>query len=387
MVVAKTMASNSVQHTQKTGSKFRAWTPRFWHGMNAAGWFGLLARNHCAIAPRRWAMTGIITGFVPLNLFFSMLQQMRFGQAIDQTELVDDPVFVIGHWRSGTTYLHELLVRDERFTYPGTYDVFAPNHFLASGAFIKPWVKYLLPATRPMDNVAAGWERPQEDEFALCSLGLRSPYLTIAFPNRPQDDEYLDMAGVSPEALAHWKKRFLWFLKCLTIRSRKRIVLKSPPHTARVGVLLDMFPKARFIHIVRDPYVLFPSTINLWSALYRDHGLQVPRFKGIEEQVFTTFCRMYEAFERDHSRIPQGQIADVRYEDLVANPMAEMERLYRELNLGDFEPVRPVLEPFVGEQRKFKTNRYEIAPELRREITRRWRFYFDRYGYACDSAG
>jgi hypothetical protein len=96
---------------------------------------------------------------------------------------------------------------------------------------------------------------------------------------------------------------------------------------------------------------------------------------------------MYEAFERDHSRIPQGQIADVRYEDLVANPMAEMERLYRELNLGDFEPVRPVLEPFVGEQRKFKTNRYEIAPELRREITRRWRFYFDRYGYACDSAG
>ncbi|MDZ7617790.1 MAG: sulfotransferase, partial [Patescibacteria group bacterium] len=144
--------------------------------------------------------------------------------------------------------------------------------------------------------------------------------------------------------------------------------------------------RARFIHIVRDPYVLFPSTINLWSALYRDHGLQSPRFEGIEDQVFTTFTRMYEAFERDRPLIPQGQIADVRYEQLVANPLAEMERLYRELDLGDFEPVRPSLEPFVGEQREFKTNRYEIAPELRREISRRWRFYFDRYGYPCDAA-
>ncbi len=374
-------ASRSVQHTQKTGSKFRAWTPRFWNGMDTAGWFGLLARNRFAIAPRCWAMTAIISAFAPCNLFFSVLQRARYGKKIAETELADDPIFVIGHWRSGTTYLHELLVRDPRFTYPNTYDVFAPNHFLVSGAVIKPWVKYLLPATRPMDNVAAGWERPQEDEFAVCALGLRSPYLTIAFPNRPQDAEYLDLAAVSDEALARWKARFLWFLKCLTIRDPKRIVLKSPPHTARVRVLLDMFPRARFIHIVRDPYVLFPSTVNLWSALYRDHGLQVPRFDGFEEQVFDTFRRMYEAFERDRAVVPPGQLADVRYEDLVADPLAEMERLYHELDLGDFEAARPGLEPFVSQQREYKTNRYEIAPELRREIAERWGDYFDRYGY------
>ncbi len=349
--------------------------------MNASGWFSLLARNRFAIGPTRWGMASIITLFAPCNVFFSMLQRARFGRRISQTRLADDPVFVVGHWRSGTTYLHELLVRDTRFTYPGTYDVFAPNHFLASGAVIKPWVKYLLPATRPMDNVAAGWERPQEDEFALCSLGLRSPYLTIAFPNLPQDAEYLDLTGIPDEALARWKERFLWFLKCLTIRDAKRIVLKSPPHTARIRVLMEMFPRARFIHITRDPYVLFPSTINLWSALYRDNGLQTPRFQGIEEQVFSTFCRMYEAFERDRPSIPSSQIADVRYEKLVADPMAEMERLYRELDLGDFDEARSALEPFVGQQREYKTNRYEIAPELRREISRRWRFYFERYGY------
>lgn len=377
----KSIASKSVQHTQKTGSKFRAWTPRFWHGMNAAGWFSLLARNQFRVTPTRWAMAAIITLITPCNIFFSLLQRARLGRRIAETELAGDPVFVIGHWRSGTTYLHELLVRDPQFTYPNTYDVFAPNHFLTSGAVIKPWVKYLLPATRPMDNVAAGWERPQEDEFALCSLGLRSPYLTIAFPNRPQDTEYLDMTGVSDAAIAHWKDRFLWFLKCLTIRTPKRIVLKSPPHTARIRVLLEMFPKARFIHIVRDPYVLFPSTINLWSALYRDHGLQAPRFEGIEEQVFDTFCRMYEAFHRDRPGIPAGQIADVRYEKLVADPLSELQRIYGELDLGDFEAARAALEPFVSQQREFKTNRYEIAPELRQAISRRWRGYFEQYGY------
>ncbi len=379
-------ASKSVQHTQKTGSKFRAWTPRFWHGMSTPGWFNLLARNRFAIAPTRWAMATIISLFAPLNAVFSLLQRARFGRRIARTDLADDPIFVIGHWRSGTTYLHELLVRDFRFTYPNTYDVFAPNHFLVSGPVIKPWVKYLLPATRPMDNVAAGWERPQEDEFALCCLGLRSPYLTIAFPNRPQDADYLDLAGISGEALAQWKQRFLWFLKCLTIRTPKRIVLKSPPHTARVRVLLDMFPRARFIHIVRDPYVLFPSTINLWSALYRDHGLQSPRFEGFEEMVFDSFCRMYEAFERDRSLIPAGQLADVRYEDLVADPLGELERVYRELDLGSFDAARPALEPFVGQQREYKTNRYAIAPELRREISQRWGFYFDRYGYTREQS-
>ena len=42
------------------------------------------------------------------------------------------------------------------------------------------------------------------------------------------------------------------------VRSPKRIVLKSPAHTARVRVLLELFPKARFVHIIRDPVVHLP---------------------------------------------------------------------------------------------------------------------------------
>ena len=118
-------------------------------------------------------------------------------------------------------------------------------------------------------------------------------------------------------------------------------MLKSPPHTCRIRVLLEMFPKAKFVHIVRDPYVIFPSTVNLWKRLYRDEGLQVPTYEGLEEHVFTTFTRMYDAFDRDRDLIGPGQFCEVRYEELVADPMEQMRRVYEELELGDFESVRP----------------------------------------------
>ena len=98
-------------------------------------------------------------------------------------------------------------------------------------------------------------------------------------------------------------------------------MLKSPPHTSRLRVLLEMFPKAKFVHIVRDPYMLFPSTIHLWKRLYCDQGLQKPNFNGLEEHIFNTLTRMYNAFERDRHLIGPGQFCEVRYENLIADPV------------------------------------------------------------------
>ncbi|MGW8257800.1 MAG: sulfotransferase family protein, partial [Thermoguttaceae bacterium] len=269
---------------QPSGYKDRPWIPRFWDGMCLSAWLRLLARNRFAIAPHRigMAIIVVITGVV--NFFLWIFQAIFFGHQIARTKLKADPLFVIGHWRSGTTLLHELLVLDSRHTFPDTYACFAPNHFLVSSWFFKPMLKFLLPSRRPMDNMAAGWDRPQEDEFALCNMGAPSPYLTAVFPNRPpQDQEYLDFQGLDTKGLHRWKSKLLWFLQCLTFRNPKRIVLKSPPHTCRIKTLLELFPKAKFVHIVRDPYVIFLSTINLWKRLYRDQGLQSPKYKGLEE--------------------------------------------------------------------------------------------------------
>src|SRR5262249_39256835 len=155
------------------------------------------------------------------------IHQAVYGWRVWCTPIRQAPIFIVGHWRTGTTFLHELLVLDERHSFPTTYECMEPNHFLLTEGFFTRWLKFLLPAQRPMDNMKSGFDRPQEDEFALCMMGLPSPYLTIAFPNRgPQFQEYLDFEGVRPRALARWKKRFYGFLQRVTFRNPKRLVLK-----------------------------------------------------------------------------------------------------------------------------------------------------------------
>lgn len=362
--------------------KDRPWHPRFWEGMTVSAWFPLLWRNKFAIHPLRVPMALIISLASFINSFLAAFQWLFFDRKIRATHIQDDPIFIVGHWRSGTTLLHELLVLDPRHTYPNTYECFAPNHFLASGGFLPAMLGFLMPKERPMDNMAAGWNLPQEDEFALCAMGAPSPYLTMLFPNRPpQFAEYLALEHVPEADVARWKQKLLWLLKCVTVRRPKRIVLKSPPHTARIKTLLELFPNARFVHIVRDPCVVFLSTVNLWKQLFRAQGLQIPRFEGLEEQVLETFCRMYEKFERDRPLIPPSRYSEVRYEDLTADIVGQMKKVYEQLGLGEFDKVLPALETYVGQHASYKTNHWEISPEQRAQVTSRWSTFCEKYGY------
>jgi omega-hydroxy-beta-dihydromenaquinone-9 sulfotransferase len=361
----------------------REWAPRIWQGCDLFAWLRLVLRNSFAVHPR-YLYIALIATFISLgNTLLRYLQQTFFGPRVDRTPFPDDPVFIIGHWRTGTTLLHELLILDPRHTYPNYYQCLSPNHFLLTERFA-PWLTFLLPSHRPMDNMPVGWDRPQEDEFALCMLGQPSPYLTIAFPNRPpQDLKALDLDSLPPRARDSWKRTFLTFLRQLTFKDPRRLVLKSPTHTCRIRTLLELFPRARFVHIVRNPYVVFPSTVNLWKALYRTHGLQKPTFAGLHEHVFHTFTHLYERLEQTRHLIPPGQFHEVRYEDLVADPLGQMRLLYHALDLGDFDSVRPRLEHYLNDDAGYQTNRYpRLDPALQEEITRRWGEVIRRYGYA-----
>jgi hypothetical protein len=368
--------------TTRKKASHREWSPRFWTGMSFGGWWRLLRRNELDFD---WRFLHNVLAITACSVFHSAYRRWNWlwmGRHAAKVRIVHDPVFIVGHWRAGTTLLHELMVLDERHTSPTTYECLVPNHFLASEDFVRRFLTFLLPSHRPMDNMPAGWDRPQEDEFALCNLGLRSPYLRIAFPNRPpQDEEYLTLEGLPPEDHERWKQGFLGFLRQITYRTPKRIVLKSPPHTARIKTLLELFPHARFIHIVRDPFVLFPSTLNLWTTLYRRHGLQVPRYEGLEEYVFQTFERMYRRFEADRELIAPGRFCELRYEELIQDPIASVQTIYDKLGLDGIDDVLPALETYVSQIEGYQTNRYEITPRQREEISRRWCAYIRRYGY------
>ncbi len=377
-------------HKPKAGTarqaKFHSyplWSPRFWHAMRFGDWFQLVAENRFAIHPLRIPMAFLITWVALFNSLMARVQRFKYGRRIADTQINEPPVFIIGHWRSGTTFLHELMVLDDRFTYPTTYQCFAPQHFLTSEWLIANYLGFLLPKQRPMDNVRTGWQRPQEDEFALLAMGIRTPYRRMAFPNRPApDQEYLNMEGIPAQKLAKWREGLTEFVKTLTFQHPKRVILKSPTHTGRLEVLSQMFPGAKFVHIARHPFSLFPSTRRLWHSLDRVQGLQFPRNERLDELVFDSFDRMYRGFDAQRSRVPDDCLFELRYEDLVQDPVGKLSELYEKLQLGDFEHIRPAVQRYVDAQKDYQTNIHELEPELEAELRRRWSTYFERYGYA-----
>jgi len=361
----------------------REWMPHIWEGCDFFAWLRLILRNHLHISPSQWYVACIVTVVSLGHTLLRWLQEAWYGNRLDRIPIVHAPIFIIGHWRTGTTLLHELLILDPRHTYPNTYQCLEPNHFLLTERLFKRVFRFLLPSRRPMDNMPAGWERPQEDEFALCMMGQPSPYLTIAFPNHPpQDTEALDLDGLPTRKRVAWKRAFLRFLRHLTYKDPRRLVLKSPTHTCRIPTLLELFPDARFIHIIRDPHALYYSTLNMWKALYLWHGMQCPTFSGLEEYVMNTFTHLYKRLEQTKRMLAPNRFHEIRYEDLIADPIGQMRELYDQLELEGFERLLPRLKAYLDATADYKPNRYaELNPSDLSEIERRWGNVIRRYGY------
>ncbi|MGH6725859.1 MAG: sulfotransferase, partial [Pseudolabrys sp.] len=232
------MSTTRIKSTEQHGAggpalarpnKYPAYAYRIWHGMAASAWFPLLARNRFAVSPTRVRRALAVSACSIMNSGLNFTQKLIFAKRIAACKIDAPPIFVIGHWRTGTTFLHELLALDERFTAPSTLECFTPGHFLVSSWFLRR-LAFLLPAKRPMDNMRFGWNRPQEDEFALLNLGLGSPYEKLAFPNHgPGCDEYLNMTEVSPAHVEAWKAGLSGFLQQVIFRRNKK---KKQPHGA-----------------------------------------------------------------------------------------------------------------------------------------------------------
>jgi hypothetical protein len=369
--------------------KYPPWAALFWHGMGARPWLKLLARNRFAVSPKRLNYLAGVSSGTMFHSFGGIFEKLLYSHRVRTTKLKEPPLFVLGHWRSGTTLLHELLILDKRHTYPNTYECMCPHHFLWTEWFVPPLTAWMLPAKRLTDNMAAGWDRPQEDEFALANLGIPSPYLSWAFPNHgPVNDEYLDLVSLSAAERERWKNELNRFVHRVASLRNGRMILKSPTHTARVRTLLEIFPDARFVHVVRNPLEVFPSTVRLWTKLCQTQGLQsvdgTPAW--VEPQILDTFVRMYERFERDRELIPAGHLAELRFEELTADPVGQMRKVYEQLDLGEFNSARPAIAEYAAAHRDHRVSTYNLPPATVERVRRKWAPYFERYGYATSDA-
>jgi hypothetical protein len=345
-------------------------------------WARLFLRNRRGTT---WKCLPALVLTAPLSLISSGLgfvQQLVYGRRVAQTP-IKAPIFIIGHWRSGTTLLHNLLALDSRHAAPNGYECIFPSHFLLTERWMLRILDWLPSFRRPMDDMLISPHSPQEDELALSLLGQPSSYLHLSFPNHSMPDPaYYDVESFATGAREAWKKTLFRFLQQLTWRHGRRMVLKSPAHSLRIRLLLELFPDARFIHIVRNPYEVFPSTMRMNNALLRFWAVQETTEGRLEEQVFDRGALLYERLEKEKGLVPPNRFHEMRYEDLVRDPVGQLRQLYSQLKLPGFDEVQPKIEQHMAQLAGYVSNKHELDERLRDEITRRWRAIIDRYGYS-----
>jgi len=320
----------------------------------------------------------------PVHTFLNLRERRLFTEKIEATKLQGPPVFLLGHWRNGTTFLHNLLCQDPNHTFPRNYQtIFSGSFLLGDVRKISDRFADRIPLKkRPMDNVAFGVSDPAEDDFIMASLTGISPYMRIMFPNTMGPEAgytYPDFR--STREIERWKKAFIHLLKRLSLLENKRIVLKSPPHTARIKVLLELFPEAKFIHIIRNPYDVFPSNLRLWRDAFSLSFLQRVTPDQIVEMVLSTYVQMYERYHTEKSAIPGPNLVEIKFEDLEEDPLGQMRHIYDRLCLPGFDLFAPRVSRYLEGLKGYKKNAFEITPEMKRKIRERWSITFDIYGY------
>ena len=354
-------------------------------GITAGDWWRLLRENKFAVDPVYWHRAAFVSAVSLLNSFYRRKEERLYHDAIAQTQITRPPLFLLGHWRSGTTHLHNLLAQDtEQFTYANTYQVINPHTFLGTEDINTRRFAKLIPNKRPMDNMALSFQTPQEDEFAPCLISRRSLYLGISFPRREDDyGRYLTFRDVPRAEVEQWKAGFTWFLKKLTLKYPGRtIVLKSPPHTARVKMLLEMFPGARFIHIHREPYTVFQSCQHFYDTAMWYTYMQRPELEKTNERILRRYTAVYEAFFEERALIPPARFHEISFEDLERDPVRQVQAIYEKLNLSGFQKLQPKLQRYVGSLKDYQKNEFApLSPELRDKVGKAWRITFEEWGY------
>lgn len=352
-------------------------------GITAGDWFQLLKENGYGVDPVYWHRAAFITLASVMNSIYRRREERRYTDAIAGVK-VAPPLFVLGHWRTGTTHLHNLLAQDtDQFAFANTYQVVNPHTFLCTEEVNARRFARLVPATRPMDNVALSFQTPQEDEFAPCLMSRRSLYLGISFARREDHySRYLTFQDVPHDDVEAWKNAYRWFLQKLTFKYQRPLVLKSPPHTARIRLLLEMFPDARFVHIHRDPYTVFQSFRRYFDTAMWHTYLQKPDVPGIDDRIIHRYNVLFDAFFAQRALIPEGRFHEIRFEHLEKDPVGEMQKLYARLNLPGFTAFRPKLQRYVDSLTGYRKNEFpELEPAWRTKIARAWQRGFEEWSY------
>lgn len=335
------------------------------------------------ISPRRYLRaTGVLAGGVagsPLRMWQGLRQSARLADV----EIDEPPVFIIGHWRSGTTHLHNLMSQDPQFGCVRMFQALAPDCSLTTRSWLPDLFSRVFPSRRPMDNLEWPMDAPQEEEIPLTKMTPYSWYLQFLFPRQAEEMFKLGVLfeGTSKRVRREVLAKYLQILKVATLHERgRRLLLKNPVNTARIPMLLELFPDAKFVVIHRSPYEVFPSTINLHRKILNLTSFQNYDEELIEQNVLTIYEQVMRRYLVDRELIPAENLVEVSYADLDTAPAEVIDHIYDTLGLDGYDDAKPHIDAYIESQADYRKNGFVISDRAAEIIERRWAFAFDAFG-------
>lgn len=325
-----------------------------------------------------------------LRFPLSSIEKVKYNGAIHRQTLSMPPVFLIGHWRSGTTHLHNLMSRDPQFGYLKFSETAMPLDMLGPKVRIaRRIIDRALPKTRGYDNVKLALDEPQEEEMALGNLNPVGYYSIYYFPRdmAGHRDRALFFEGLSAREVERFRKNYEFLIRKVSyVKEGRQLLFKNPPSTTRMEMILKMFPDAKFVHIVRNPWPVFSSTCGKFPRLYNAFAWQPFQEVDIPDYTLDTYEKLMRRYlaDRQKLQLPSNQLVETTYERITSDPVDEIGRIYDQLGLGGKENGLKEISAYVSTLKDYSRNIHRISPDHAESIRRRWRFSFEEWGYDLD---
>jgi hypothetical protein len=268
------------------------------------------------------------------------------------------PLFILGLPRSGTTHLFNLLARDPQFAYPTRLECYNPHTFLLLRRLgLHRVLGMVREKKRFMDNVKTSWLSPEEDTIALSVLSGGGSRLIGVFTRNSNYRMFFGPAGQMREShIQQFCDSLSAFSKKLVFLHRARPLFKSPMHTRHIAEILEIFPDATFLTILRNPFSQFASLKAMHHSASRGWSALQKRGPISDEERLKWVSSMLQCYLDTRSLIPRGRLCEIHYDDLVRDQEACLRKVYSALDLG--QPPSP------GNAEAEKSYRKNSHPEL-----------------------
>lgn len=325
-----------------------------------------------------------ITAAVLARWPISTAERLLIANHLPAKDELAPPVFILGHWRSGTTHLYNVMTKSGDWGYVPPVATGLPWDLFGIARGARPLLERALPKHRYIDNIPVTPESPQEDEIAIANMSDLSFYHGIYFPQAFATflARGLFFDGVSAGEIARWQERFVYLLRKLSkLQNGRAMLIKNPVYTGRLAMLREMFPEAKFIHIHRNPYDVFLSMRNFYEKLLKEFALQSYDHIDIDATILTVYERMMHQLEKDADGLPPERFVELRYDQLDTDPMAALETIYRQLALPGFVSAQEPFRDYLASVKSFRKNAFTYSPDAAAKVEAHLSYFLRKWDY------